>query len=168
MTFGARMVELGRLPGITLCGTNAAGVPSAGEPAADEPAAGPEPDEQDADDDRDMVQVGAGSSIGMDPVLAIVALGHPDCFYRAGASGGRRDSNERGIGGLTLNEIAFCSVSRLEGFCDQRAADLPAFRGQSLAQIQRQCSYGGNVCTILTIHSFSDLLCPPFPLSLVG
>ena len=29
MTFGAKMVELGRLPGMTLCGTTEAGVPSA-------------------------------------------------------------------------------------------------------------------------------------------
>ncbi|MGD0106951.1 MAG: hypothetical protein ABSC06_23370 [Rhodopila sp.] len=53
--------------------------------AQDEPAAGPEPGEheQDADDDRDMVQVGAGSSIGMDPVLTIVAqYSHDDPFIR--------------------------------------------------------------------------------------
>jgi len=54
-------------------------------PTQEEPRADPEPskDEQDGDDDRDMVQVGGGSSIGINPVLAVVAYySHDDPLIR--------------------------------------------------------------------------------------
>lgn len=49
----------------------------------DEPGAGLESDEHEQDADDDMVQVGEGSSIGMDPVPAVVArYSHDDFLIR--------------------------------------------------------------------------------------
>ncbi len=76
--------------------------------------------------------------------FAVVALGHPDGFHRVGDPPAQAPASGLELGhlirDLALDQIALCSVHRLEDLCDRpggRPASLP---GQSLAQSHRQGS----------------------------